>query len=46
MAIGLINRGSRVEGLKYFPVLFAIGAAVLIIVRGALELGLGGLFSA
>jgi tight adherence protein B len=45
LAIGLIKKGTRVEGLKYFPILFAIGAAVLIIVRGALELGLGGLFT-
>jgi archaellum biogenesis protein FlaJ (TadC family) len=44
MAIGLIGKGKRIEGLKYFPLLFAIAAAVLIIIRGLLEVGLGGLF--
>lgn len=45
LAIGLIGKGKRIEGLKYFPVLFAVSAAVFIIVRGALEIGLGGLFA-
>jgi pilus assembly protein TadC len=45
LAIGLIGKGKRVEGLKYFPVLFALAALVLILVRGLLEIGLGGLFA-
>jgi tight adherence protein B len=45
LAIGLIGKGKRVEGLKYFPILFAVAALVLILVRGLLEIGLGRLFA-
>jgi len=44
LAIGLIGRGKRVEGLRYFPILFAIAAGMLMLVRGVLEIWLGGLF--
>jgi pilus assembly protein TadC len=45
LAIGLIGKGKRIDGLKYFPILFAVAAAVLMIVRGLLEVGLGKLFA-
>ncbi len=44
LAVGLISKGKQSDGLKYFPVLFTVGAAVFMLVRGMLELWLGRIF--
>ncbi len=44
LAIGLIGKGKHTEGLKFFPIMFAVACAIFIVIRGLLEVGLGGLF--
>jgi len=43
MAVGIMQSGRRMDGLKYFPMLAVIALAILFFVRGALTLVLGSL---
>jgi len=43
MAVGIMQSGRRMDGLKYFPLLTIIALSILFFVRGALGLVLGGM---
>jgi len=43
MAVGIMQSGKRMDGLKYFPLLAIIALSVLFLVRGALGFVLGGM---
>jgi len=43
MAVGIMQSGRRMDGLKYFPLLVIIALSILFLVRGALGFVLGGM---
>ncbi|MFA6907432.1 MAG: type II secretion system F family protein [Candidatus Micrarchaeia archaeon] len=43
MAVGIMQTGRRMDGLKYFPLLTVIGLGILFFVRAALTFVLGGM---
>ncbi len=44
IAVGVIGKGQRIEGLKYFPFLLVLSLGFMFLVKGALSLLLGGMF--
>lgn len=45
MAVGIMSSGKRMDGLKYFPLLAAIGIAILLGIRFGLSTVLGGMLA-